>query len=171
MSMVCELRQIESSDIGPLLADPERIDEILDWDEDEEDDESRSEPYLDLDKSWHAIHYLLTGSAWEGEPPLSYLLIGGEEVGDIDVGYGPARVLRPDEVRTFDGALSSISADDLRRRFDPKAMMKEDIYPNIWDRDLQQDDVLGYVLDNYQGLQAFVHDASAKGKGLLIYMT
>jgi len=26
----------------------------------------------DLEKSWHGIHYLLTGSAWEGDPPLRF---------------------------------------------------------------------------------------------------
>jgi hypothetical protein len=25
---------------------------------------------MDLDKSWHGIHYMLTGTAWEGTPPL-----------------------------------------------------------------------------------------------------
>ena len=43
---------------------------------------------IDLDKSWHGIHFLLTGAAWEGERPLNFLILGGEEVGDIDVGHG-----------------------------------------------------------------------------------
>src|SRR5215203_4027303 len=53
---------------------------------------------IDLDKSWHGIHYLLTKTAWAGEPPLSFLVLGGAEVGDIDVGYGTARAFRSDEV-------------------------------------------------------------------------
>jgi len=48
---------------------------------------------LDLDKAWGGLHFLLTGTAWEGEPPHSFLL-DGDTVGDIDVGYGPARVHR-----------------------------------------------------------------------------
>lgn len=36
---------------------------------------------VDLDKAWHGLHYLLTGTAWEGEPPLNVLAAGGREVG------------------------------------------------------------------------------------------
>jgi Domain of unknown function (DUF1877) len=51
----------------------------------------------DLDKAWHGIHYLLTGTAWEGEPPLDFLVRGGRTVGTIEVGYSPARVLTAEE--------------------------------------------------------------------------
>src|SRR5688500_6275073 len=37
----------------------------------------------DLDKAWHGIHYLLTGTAWEGAEPLNFLVAGGRPVGDI----------------------------------------------------------------------------------------
>src|SRR5687767_14577361 len=46
----------------------------------------------DLDKAWHGIHYLLTGTAAEGGKPLDFLVSGGREVGNVDIGYGPARV-------------------------------------------------------------------------------
>ncbi len=31
---------------------------------------------IEIDKSWHVIHYLLCGSVWEGDQPGSYLLTG-----------------------------------------------------------------------------------------------
>ena len=48
----------------------------------------------DLDKSWHGIHYLMTGSVWGSDSPLDFLISGGTNVGDIDLGSGPARVMR-----------------------------------------------------------------------------
>ncbi len=42
----------------------------------------------DLDKSWHGLHYLFTQTVWEGEPPLNFIVCGGNPVGNIDVGYG-----------------------------------------------------------------------------------
>ena len=74
---------------------------------------------VDLDKSWHGLHFLLTGSAWDGAPPLNFLVAGGTEVGDIDVGYGPARAFRAAEVAQIDQALGVLSADELKRRFNP----------------------------------------------------
>lgn len=29
----------------------------------------------DLDKAWHGIHYLLTKTAWEGEPPMIFFFL------------------------------------------------------------------------------------------------
>ncbi len=174
MSMICCLREISEPAIQPLLDNPETILDMLDKvDEDmaEALDESLLEPEIDLDKAWHAIHYLLTGTEWEGDPPLSYILNGGEVVGDVDVGYGPAHVLRPAEVRAFDAALSEISSENMRQRFNPQAMMAAKIYPTIWDRDPEEDDTLGYVLEYYETLKAFVHNVSEKGKGILIYLT
>ena len=78
----------------------------------------------DLDKAWHGIHYLLTGTAWEGGRPLNFLVAGGRPVGDIDVGYGPARVLSAAETRGAHEALTQLSDDDLRGRFDPAAMTR-----------------------------------------------
>jgi hypothetical protein len=166
MGMVLVLRHIEASAIDPLLSNPEQIEDILDW-EDEDGDGENTEPETDLDKSWHAIHYLLTGTAWGGEPPLSSLLLGGEEVGDVDVGYGPARVMRPAEVANFDSVLSAISSDEMRRRYDPAAMMKEDIYPNVWDRGEEE---IEYVIEYFEVLKQIVHDARASNKGLIIYL-
>ncbi len=89
----------------------------------------------DLDKSWHGIHYLLTGSADEGGAPLDFLVAGGTEVGDEDVGYGPARVFTSAQTRAIAAALAAVTDDELRARFAPEAMMRAEIYPEIWDRD------------------------------------
>lgn len=124
----------------------------------------------DLDKAWHGIHFLLTGSDWEGDPPLNFLLCGGTVIGDVDVGYGPARAMRPAEVKAATEALAGISSDELRRRFDPARMMQEDIYPTIWDRDPAEDDTLGYLIEYYGQLKAFLAEVTAKNLGLLIYM-
>lgn len=169
MSMICVLRQIEASEIDTLLQDPERIFDLLEEDNSLDEDELEAE--TDLDKAWHGIHYLLTGTAWEGKPPLCYLVGGGQTIGDVEVSYGPARVLRPDEVRAFDQALKAISLDDLSRRFNPDAMMRAEIYPEIWDRNPGEDDTLAYVLEYFEPLKVVLHDAAQQKKGLIIYFS
>ena len=77
---------------------------------------------IDVDKSWHGMHYLLTGSAEGGTPPLDFLLEGGQTVGDEDVGYGPARVFTAAETRSIAAAVAAISDEELRARYDPSAM-------------------------------------------------
>jgi hypothetical protein len=123
---------------------------------------------IDLDKAWHGIHFLLTGSDWEGDPPLNFLVGGGAEVGDVDLGYGPARVFRSSEVSEICKALDRIKEDDLRERFQPDVMMKKDIYPLIWDRDPKDDDTLGYLLEYFTELKKFVSQAAEKNLGLVV---
>jgi hypothetical protein len=123
---------------------------------------------LSLEKSWHGLHYLLTGSAWEGEPPLGFLLRGGERVGE-DQGYGPARLFQPAEVQQIDSALSRISNDQLWSRFNPTQMEQLQIYPGIWDKpeaDLQEE-YLGY----FEQLKQLVRRARDGGLALLVVMS
>ncbi len=125
----------------------------------------------DLDKAWHGIHFLLTGSDWEGEPPWCYLVRGGRPVGNIDVGYGPARALSAAEVRNWAAALATLPPAGVRERFNAEALTANDIYPSIWDADPEEDDVLGYLEAYYVALQAYVATATEKGMGLLVAIT
>jgi hypothetical protein len=122
----------------------------------------------DLDKAWHGIHFMLTQTAWEGSAPLNFLLIGGTEIGDIDVGYGPARGMTSMEVRTVAEALQDIDESFMRARFDSTLMMELEIYPTIWDRDPDEDDTFGYCMEYFLLLRNFVTSASERGMGLII---
>jgi hypothetical protein len=126
---------------------------------------------VDLDKAWHGIHYLLTGTAWEGDPPLNFLVIGGREVGDDEVGQGPARTYTAAESREIAGALAALSDAELRSRFAPDAMMRLEIYPEIWDRDPAEDDTLGYLMEYLGLLRTAVATVVERGHGLLVTIT
>lgn len=79
-------------------------------------DAEMPDPELDLGKSWHALHYPLTGTAWEiGDAAASTAILGGDEVGE-DSGYGPARVLGPESVRAIAADLDAIDIDTLHMR-------------------------------------------------------
>lgn len=122
---------------------------------------------LEIDKAWHAIHYTLNGSAWEGEEPLFLTILGGEGIGD-DAGYGPARYLAPSQVQEVSRALLAISADRFSEQFSPSAMDAAEIYPQIWVRDGQEG--LEYVLWYYNQLVAFYEAAAKNGDAVLSYL-
>jgi hypothetical protein len=121
-----------------------------------------------MEKMWHGVHYLLTGTAWEGEPPLNFLLAGGREV-DIEVGQAPARTHTGAETRAIATALAAVSDDELRARYDPAEMMRLEIYPEIWDRGSEQDrDVL---FDSIASLRRLLDIVVARGYGLMVTIT
>lgn len=124
----------------------------------------------DIDKSWHGIHYLLTGSANETGAVLDFLVSGGRDVGDEEIGYGPARVYTSAETREVAKAFAAVTDDRLRARFAPNAMMEAQIYPEIWDRDPARDDTLGYLMENVTVLRNALDTATSHGHGLMVVL-
>ncbi|MBW9208264.1 YfbM family protein [Mumia sp. zg.B21] len=138
-----------------ILNDPELVEDLLE----SEDDES----FVDLDKSWHGIHWLLTGSGEPTPAEVSDAIWGGEEAGE-DLGYGPPRLLSPAGVRAVSATLEAISVENLRSRMDPAAMAQAQIYPAIWDEEDVFDE---YVAPSFEQLRQFYAAASEAGEAVI----
>lgn len=166
MGMIVTFRRLSDADFSRLRDEPELVADYLGA---AELDGFGPFAELDVDKAWHAIHFLLTGTAWQGDPPLNFVVTGGTELGE-DLGYGPARSLTSGEVRSLAAALKAISPDSLLQRYDPAALTAAEIYPQIWDRP-EEEDPRGYVSEYYDQLRSFVLDAAVEGEALLIATT
>ena len=126
----------------------------------------------DLDQAWHGIHYLLTGTAWDGDLPRGFLVSGGTPAGHVDAGYGPARVLTARETRAVHEALGALSDEELAARFDPVDMRAKQIYPTrIWSDDGGEEDTLGYLLGHVGRLRSFLERAAQANVGIVIYVS
>jgi hypothetical protein len=161
MGMTVVARELDSEQLATLLADPSVANDLI---LDEGDDEGDGAGWLDLDKAWHGVHFLLTGAAWGTDNPLGGAVLGGREVGEDD-GYGPPRLLEPELVREVAEALGVVTDAELRARFDPEEMQRLDIYPQIWD----EGDILDeYLMPNVQQLRDFYARAAARDAAVLI---
>jgi len=171
MSIICNLRSATDAQLKALLAEPEQLEAFLEDEEDFGDAAGSAFLELDLDEAWHGIHFLLTGTAVEGQAPLDFLERGGREVGEVDLGYGPARCFDSAQVRAIAQALAPISAEQLRARFDPERMRMLEIYPDIWDGQQGEKDPLGYVLSYYAELEAFLARVVALNHGMVLALS
>ncbi len=121
----------------------------------------------DLDKAWEAMDYLFSdGKKTEGTA--RFLTSGGVEIPE-EVGYGPPRVFRSGEVKKIHAFLSGVTSEALRSRYDPKAMDREKIYPQIWTRDGAEG--FDYIISFFEPLRVFVSDAARRGSGIMIIYT
>ena len=159
MSMICELFIVPAQVARELIAEPARVHEVLELLE-------GSTSALSLEKSWHGLHFVLTGTAWAGNPPLDFLAGGGVPVGNEDVGYGPAQVLDPANVTALHETLTGFSEADFDRNFDPAGLSREEIYPQIWDEPL--DDLKQEYGSYLREMKAHVRRASESGQALLV---
>ena len=121
-------------------------------------------PRVSLEKSWHGLHYLLTGEVWEGDGSLAFLLAGGENVGDDE--ESPLRWFSPQEAAEIHRALSAVSNDQLWSRFDAEQLEQQEIYPGIWDED--EEELKEEYLMYFEQLKQVVAAAADSGQGLLV---
>ena len=197
MGMYLELYTLSDENIEKVLADPPLIWKVVAPESPERYDDARKEPpagllsrifgrkkaptvhvtdftladgevvQADVDKAWHGIHYLLTKTAWEGEAPLDFIVRGGRELG-IEVGYG-VRLMTSNEVQYLNAALQPIDEAFLKGRYNPSEMMRLEIYPEVWDRDPEEEDNFGYCLDYFNALKSFVAQAAERNMGIVTF--
>jgi hypothetical protein len=120
-----------------------------------------------LGEYWHGIHYLMCGEVWNGNFPEAFLIDGGSYVGDVDVGYGPARVFESCEVKKITQTVVNKQAADLAKNFNANRMLDDDIYPQIWDGD---DNALEACLNRFKAMQHFMRHVAENDLGLVLYL-
>ncbi|MDF7813244.1 YfbM family protein [Hymenobacter sp. YC55] len=162
--MCSVLRQIDEKQAKSLLKNPDDVFDFV-------DEEVLTDEELDLDKTWHGIHFLLTNTVWEGEEPLCFLVRGGQEVGneDHDVGYGPARILRQPEVAAFAHALAAIEVAEFKNRYNAENLSKQEIYPEVWN-DEDSAENRSWLADGFEQLREFISRSANSNKALLIWL-
>lgn len=164
MGMVLQLRRGDEAILGNLLSGGDSFENFIN------PDDFREAPkgtLIDLDKSWHAIHFLLTGEIWCATLPQGTLL-AGEEVTE-DSGYGPARLLNADQVANFANFLAGKPDDFVEKAFDFDALQEAKIYPTIWDRRDPED--VNYVSQYFRKLKQFFKDAATDRNFVVIAIT
>jgi hypothetical protein len=129
------------------------------------------EKAISLEKSWHMIHYLLTGHAGTGHAP-GDLLLSGEELGE-DVGYGPARLHDERKASEFARFLDGQDLARLRARTDFDAMNRAGV---LYGASEPGDEALHKMLHEeiaiyFQLLRDYVRAIAAKGDGLMVWIS
>jgi hypothetical protein len=130
------------------------------------------DPALDLEKSWHILHYLFTGDVGPVGSPGDGLL-AGEDLGE-DVGYGPPRLLDMDGTRTFAQFLEALDLTQLLARMNYQEMLRVGVYsmpmgPGTeaeFESGLREE--VGYY---FPRLRDYVVSVAAKRGGLLLWIS
>lgn len=130
--------------------------------------------YLDMDKSWEAIHYLLNRKSIaeteiEGSPPtvLGRILFNDQLVDAAqDLGYGPACYLTGEQVSETNATLQKIDLEELATRYNGSEMNQKGVYPEIWDEPESKD----FALDSFNDLRAFYQKAADLNEAIITFI-
>ncbi len=136
---------------------------------------------LDLDKACDGIVWLLSRMPPPPAPPvagsgfvlsrsLAPLLsgAGGTKEPQLEAPYGSASLLDPQQVAELNDWLRGVQADQLRMRYDSRAMAQAHIYPQIWVEDgpaaFEE-----YLLPYFDRLCKFIAEAAAAKQCVLVF--
>lgn len=121
---------------------------------------------VDLDKSWDGIDFCV--SAIERSAAYPNLFKDGQEVGNVEIGYGPAMCFTSDQVARLANLYQSIAEEELLSKFEP-AKMKGVYLDGLWQRG--DDDSRDYLTENFAALKAFLAFSAEKRLGIVIQYT
>lgn len=125
--------------------------------------------YLDIERAWDGLHFLLTGrnsyAASDISDPLSYV-VGAENEhrwnDDCSVDF-----LRPEQVQETSHAMKTLPHEDLRSRYDAAKFSAAELYPS---GEWHPEDIEP-LLGIYDKVAAFFHAAAEAGDVILIQVS
>ncbi len=125
---------------------------------------------LDIDKTWHATHFILTGHKYESEEDniLNPLIFGETPINDDDLGYGPAMLVKKDTVAQIAAALDEWDKETFRGKFHIKDLIENEIYPVRNDED--EEEFFIYVWEYFVFLKEFYQQAAKEGQHILTFI-
>ncbi|HKW61731.1 MAG TPA: YfbM family protein [Candidatus Acidoferrum sp.] len=134
---------------------------------------SRNGTQLSLYKDWHMLHYVLTGKSWEPpDSPQGMAIMGGAELPDIQrvMGYGPARYLKPSQVREVAATLADFPFVERVAKYDHVAAETAKVYPHRHPNEPLADDERQGLIDYFNLLKDFYSEASGKGNAMILWV-
>lgn len=165
MSMIMNLLRISKQELESYIDKPDlflenRVDDAYS---------------IDIDKAWGGILYLLTGKAFASGSPedevdsLNRIFFSAQFFDeDMDVGYGPAHYLTPEQVAGIHRKIASLTESDLKARYDTEAMNEEEeLYPSLdWN-----EEIFEYLYSHFQALQSFFATAASRGEAIVTFLS
>ena len=164
MSMIGNLLRVTKNELEEYLKDSSLLESRIYNDETDDVDPN----FVDIDKSWDGIIFLLTGQNFENSNhPLTKVLFSGQIIDEEqDLGYGAGQYLKPEQVKEVNEQISKISVKELSEKYDAKKMTELEVYPNIWDNE----DTVSYLIEYFQTIQEVYAEASKNDQAIITFI-
>ena len=124
----------------------------------------------DIDKAWHAIHYMLTEDLADGEAPYGYVipLVTELLIEGIESDYG-VFLLDAEKAEIAYDCIKDMTEAEFREKYDFDEMAEAGVYPIMEDED--KDEFLDYVCLHFKSLKEFYKLAVEKELNVIFYIS
>lgn len=160
MSINCNLLAVNKEQISELVHNPMLFHSLV------TPQFEMTETFLPFDKSFHLVHYILTGTDGISDFPLGFILSGGQKIENSDRGYGAARVFTPREVNMIEESVCTFEKENILRQMRQKRPPEMQFYgmAEIFSSDDEE-----YALFYFDLLKAFLKRTVDAGLGMIVY--
>ena len=123
---------------------------------------------LDIDKMWDVLHFVLTGVSTDHRidvNPLSQAVLGVTSIEDLSdyMAY-----TEHSQIADIVVALEQFDMDQAFESFDMKACKEAELYPNIWDYDEEEEEIIDELLHDFEQMKVFYKKVlEAKGHAVV----
>ena len=106
---------------------------------------------LDIDKMWDVLHFVLTDHRID-DNPLSQAVLGVTSIEDLSdyMAY-----TENSQIADIVVALEQFDMDQALESFDMKACKEAELYPNIWDYDEEEEEIIDELLHDFEQMKVF----------------
>jgi len=164
--MIGNMIRVSEEELEMFFEYPELLEKKI-YDENNSD----ADWYLDMDKLWEGVQYLLTGKGTaELEEPntltrafFSFQLIDEEQ----DLGYGPAQYLTSEQVKETNSELQQLDIEALKNTTTGSDMVAKGIYPGIWDKG----NTMEHLFDTFREFLAFYQQAAENNQAVVSFIS
>jgi hypothetical protein len=170
--MKAYLVRVNTKDSEKIINSSEAVESVI------KQAQNKTSHILNLDDSWCAIHFVMTGEypvpkdeaqrrgiSWNDDS-LENVILGGSPT-PYTTSWGVARYLNPQEVARMTEQLVSLTVDKFKEWYDPEELMEEQMPPGNWD---ESDEARDWLVNYFKKLVEFYRTAAGVGDGILIYM-
>ncbi|UII27172.1 YfbM family protein [Fulvivirga maritima] len=166
MGMIGNVIRVSQEELNEFLNNPVTLEKKI-----YSDQSFEADWFLDLDKSWDGINYILTGDiigGLENEPDIlqraffSFQVISEEQ----DLGYGPAQYLNPTQVKETYSELEIMTNDILKSKVNGSEMNELGIYPEIWTEPESEE----FLIDSFNEFKEFYKKAAENNQAIVTYV-
>lgn len=122
---------------------------------------------VDIDKTWHAIHFTLTNCLGNGAAPLGYVvpLLNHQQL-PLE-SYGAFYVTSA-QTKEVAATLQSFNDIQLREHYNMSALVNNNIYPLFAEENAE--DFFAYMVEHFMALRTFIIQTAQQQKGYVFYV-
>lgn len=138
--------------------------------------------WFELDKAWHGIHFIL--GLLSNSHEITFLLNSGTVLRDYNwkeiygISVTDMRAFSAEETLMIHNVISGITDNDFRKTYDPKLLIRNNVYPHIWKssrvfeffgkRSKEDQFAHDFLTSNFIKLKSFILETTEKKTGIII---